>query len=152
MPARRSRSCVAAGAGAHAFLYPSSAPAWLREARPEGAYTARQWNRAQPASYIEALRAGGNALAGHEWLDLDTSLSDLMMMGLRRHDGVDLELAGKRLGLDVEKYLEPALHRLRSDGLLERQGNWVKASPRGWRLLNRLTAEFAASLLGPPRG
>jgi oxygen-independent coproporphyrinogen-3 oxidase len=98
------------------------------------------------------VRAGGNALAGHEWLDLDTSLSDLMMMGLRRHDGVDLELAGKRLGLDVEKYLEPALHRLRSDGLLERRGNWVKASPRGWRLLNRLTAEFAESLLGPPRG
>jgi oxygen-independent coproporphyrinogen-3 oxidase len=133
---------AAAGAGAHAFLFAESAPRWLRKARTEAAVTARQWNLANPAAYIAAVRDRGQAQAGHEWLDLETSLGDLMMMGLRMPAGVDLAAASARFGIDVSRGLATKIDELAGAGLLRRDGDIVAATDRGMLVLNRVVAEF----------
>ncbi|MFY9614575.1 MAG: radical SAM family heme chaperone HemW [Candidatus Dormiibacterota bacterium] len=130
---------AAAGAGAHAFLQPPALPAWLDGA---GAASVRQWNVSSPAAYISAIRACGNAVAGHEQLDLATTLSDLMMMGLRRDSGVDLGDIEARWGTAARQNLSPTIARLEADGLLRTEAERVRVASAGQRVLNRVVAEF----------
>ena len=139
---------AAAGAGAHAFLFAESAPWWLRERRTEGAVTARQWNIANPAAYITAVRDHRHAQAGHEWLDLATSLGDLMMMGLRMTTGVDLAAASGRFGIDIGAVLAARIDELVRGGLLRRDGDIVAATDIGMLVLNRVVAEFVGDGTG----
>jgi putative oxygen-independent coproporphyrinogen III oxidase len=132
---------AAAGAGAHAFVFAESAPSWL-VGRPTAAVAARQWNLAQPAAYIAAVRQKGHAVAGHEWLDIATVIGDLVMMGLRRETGIDLQAASRLYGVDVGAAMAPGVDRLAGLGLLERAGDHVRATARGTMLLNGVVAEF----------
>jgi len=138
---------AAAGAGAHAFVFSDAAPSWLEPTRVGGSVTARQWNTANPAAYIKAVRAAGHADAGHEWLDVATTVGDLMMMGLRMPAGVDLAAAGARLGGDVAAIVAPGVERMVGLGLLATEGGRVRATDRGLLVLNRVVAEFID--LGP---
>ncbi len=133
---------AAAGAGAHAFVFAEAAPSWLRATRPAGAITARQWNLANPAAYIQAVRARGHADAGHEWLDVPTTVGDLMMMGLRMPAGVDLDAASVRLDSDVVAMVSPVAEQMVQQGLLVRDLGHIMATDRGLQVLNRVTAEF----------
>jgi oxygen-independent coproporphyrinogen-3 oxidase len=130
---------AAAGAGAHAYLLSPHRPSWLPSGDGVGV---RQWNLANPAAYIQAVRANGHAVAGHEWLDMPTTLSDLMMMGLRADRGVDLEAAGELLGADIEGALRARVDDLVATGLLSRSGGSVAATSRGRFLLNTVAAAF----------
>ena len=129
---------AAAGAGAHAFVFADYAPEWLSRTRapggpaPAAALAARQWNVANPAAYIAAVRRQGHAMAGHEWLDAGTAIGDLMMMGLRRDAGVDLAAASVLYGIDIAADLAPVIDRLCGFGLLERAGRG-SAPPNGGR-------------------
>jgi oxygen-independent coproporphyrinogen-3 oxidase len=151
LPGRQCRHNVAywsgvpyagAGAGAHAFVFAEAAPSWLIRARPAAAVAARQWNLAQPAAYIAAVREKGHAMAGHEWLDIGTAIGDLVMMGLRRDTGIDLEAASRRYGVDVGAALAPGVDRLAGLGLLERAGDHLRATAQGTMVLNGVVAEF----------
>ncbi len=143
---------AAAGAGAHAFLFAASAPSWLKATRTGGAVTARQWNASNPATYITAVRNQGHAQAGYEWLDLATTIGDLMMMGLRMPAGVDIEAASVRLGIDVAGALASKIDELAGAGLLQRDGDKVAATERGMPLLNLVVAEFVGLRTGAEFG
>ena len=133
---------AAAGAGAHAFLFAEAAPSWLGRARPAAALAARQWNLAQPAAYIAAVQREGQAMAGYEWLDIATAIGDLVMMGLRRDAGIDLDAASRLYGVDVGAAMAPGVDRLAGLGLLERAGHHVRATPQGTMVLNGVVGEF----------
>ena len=136
---------AAAGAGAHAFVFAEVAPSWLRRARPAAAVAAvaaRQWNLAQPAAYIAAVRENGNAMAGCEWLDIGTAIGDLVMMGLRRDAGIDLKAASRLYGVDLGAAMATGVDRLAGMGLLERAGDHVRATAQGTMVLNGVVVEF----------
>jgi putative oxygen-independent coproporphyrinogen III oxidase len=133
---------AAAGAGAHAFVFDGDAPSWLTATRPPTGLAARQWNRANPAAYIAAVRRTGAAPAGHEWLEAGAAVGDLMMMGLRRDLGVDLAAASDLYGLDVAAKVRPVVDRLCGIGMLERDGARVRATERGMMVLNQVVSEF----------
>ena len=141
---------AAAGAGAHAFVFAEAAPSWLTRDRRPSALAARQWNLANPAAYIAAVRQTGRAPAGHEWLGVETAIGDLMMMGLRRDRGVDLAGASALYGVDVAAEVEPVVGRLCEAGMLEGDGGWVRATPRGMMVLNQVVTEFIKTP-GPDR-
>ena len=132
---------AAAGAGAHAFLQPPATPAWLGPSRAE-AVSVRAWNVSNPAAYISAVRRRGHALGGHEWLDLPTTLSDMMMMGLRSEDGVDLGAARRRWGAPAVGSLVAPLERLRARRLLDLSGGRARPTRSARRVLNQLAVEF----------
>ncbi|MFN2463242.1 MAG: radical SAM family heme chaperone HemW, partial [Candidatus Dormibacteria bacterium] len=131
---------MAAGAGAHAFLHTPRVPGWAGPI-PAGARTLREWNVAAPAAYIAAVKATGTAVSGSEWLDLATTASDLVMMGLRLRQGLDLaQLEGMLPGLQAE--VEVTADRLVAQGLLARAGSRLRTTTRGAEVLNRVAAEF----------
>ncbi|MGI8609031.1 MAG: radical SAM family heme chaperone HemW [Candidatus Dormibacteria bacterium] len=125
---------AAAGAGAHAFTH---------RLQP-GALTVRQWNIASPAGYIAAVRSKGDAVSGFENLDLATTASDLMMMGLRLDQGVDLDAMELRFP-DLRAVLDIPLRRLTGQGLLLEEAGKVRATARGRAVLNQVVAEFLPS-------
>jgi oxygen-independent coproporphyrinogen-3 oxidase len=138
---------AASGAGAHAFLHPPAIPSWLGD-RPAGAATVRQWNVSSPAAYIQAMRERGNAVGGQEWLDVATTLSDLMMMGLRTTGGVDLDAASAALGTDAAGFLAAPIGRLVGSGLLRVDRRRARATDRGRLLLNQVALEFLPPAAG----
>jgi oxygen-independent coproporphyrinogen-3 oxidase len=138
---------AAAGAGAHAFMQPPVLPSWVHA---PGAASVRQWNLSSPGGYIAAVSERGNAVAGHEALDLPTTLSDHMMMGLRLDDGVDLMSLAARWGSDGRDQLAPVIDRLVARELLAVSGNRVRATATGRRLLNRVVAEFLPDAVPGP--
>lgn len=162
---------AAAGAGAHAYLHvaqgharPNPAPppqtpldgplrgggqglpVWIGETTPAEAVALRRWNVASPATYVAAVEAGRSPVAGFEWSDLPTALAELMMMGLRKEAGVDLDFARATFGVDVEAALAAPIADLRRRGLVElaasRGGRRLVATERGRRVLNTVAAAF----------
>ena len=131
---------AAAGAGAHAFLHPPVVTPWTGPT-PPSAVSVRQWNVASPAAYVAALRKSGQAVAGSEALDLGTTASDLMMMGLRLEEGVDLH-STERLFPGFGATVAGPVNRLAGDQLLDRATGRVRATDRGRAILNRVVAEF----------
>ena len=139
---------AAAGAGAHAFTHVPAVPHWAG-ATAAPAVSFRQWNLASPAAYIAAMRARGHAVAGSEALDIATTASDLLMMGLRLEEGIDLEaLEVSFPGLRAR--ISAPLKRMVTGGLLAEAGGRVLATDRGRDVLNLVVAEFLPG--GPPVG
>lgn len=134
---------AAAGAGAHAFTHVPSVTGWTGPVPPD-ALSLRQWNVASPAGYIAAVRSQGHAVTGSEALDLATTASDLMMMGLRLDEGVDLDgMEASFPGL--RGLIAATLRRLIDQQLLLEVGGRVRATPRGRAVLNRVVGEFLPS-------
>jgi oxygen-independent coproporphyrinogen-3 oxidase len=132
---------AAAGAGAHAFLQPPAIPSWLGSP-PEGAVSVRQWNVANPAAYVQAVRRDGHPVAGQEWLDLPTTISDAMMMGLRMDRGVDMGGLRRRWGRAVAGSIAAPVRKLAAAGLIAADGSRLSATASGQRLLNQVALEF----------
>ncbi|MEO0957615.1 MAG: radical SAM family heme chaperone HemW [Pseudomonadota bacterium] len=93
-----------------------------------------------PAEWLAAARAGkGPALT--ETVLEDAQADEMMLMGLRLTEGVDLD----RYETLAKRPLDGAVVAgLEQDGLLSRAGRRLCATPRGRLLLNRILAELLA--------
>ncbi|GMV47002.1 MAG: oxygen-independent coproporphyrinogen-III oxidase-like protein [Pseudomonadota bacterium] len=115
------------GAGAHGKLsFPHRV---LREQR---------WR--EPAQYMARALAGGPVSRTQEVARRDLPF-EFMLNALRLRAGFELRLFGERTGLPPSA-LEPALTRALAQGLLEREGDLVRPSARGYDFLSDLQALF----------
>ena len=80
------------GAGAHSYVAPD-----------------RSWNVKSPAKYIAAVRSGHSAVAGSEPIDAGTRATEVMMLGLRRASGVDVEVFEALTGESLQVVFPDAL-------------------------------------------
>lgn len=127
----RNADWAALGAGAHGHL------------------NGRRWkNVSDPARYVAAVREHGHAEESSETADPPTRLFDTLMMGLRLADGIDLDEAAQRTGLDARVTHGEALARLERDGLLVREGARLRPTARGLDLASYVAR---ALLPEPPR-
>ena len=143
---------AAAGAGAHAYLQVPAVLSWLPAGIGRatgdhgedggGAVAVRQWNLSNPAAYIKALGARGRADAGHEWLDLPTTVGEFMMMGLRKELGIDLADLERRWGYSAAAAVGRTAAGLEGRGLVEAGGGTVRATAAGRRVLNQVAIAF----------
>jgi oxygen-independent coproporphyrinogen III oxidase len=104
----------------------------------------RYWTMLSPKKYIAALRAGGSALAGAEWIAPDLAMGEFMMLGLRTTAGIaPSEFAG-RFGRPFDEVYGPVAGQLREWGLLEVEParDVVRLSTRGLLLGNEVFARF----------
>jgi putative oxygen-independent coproporphyrinogen III oxidase len=138
------------GAGAHGKI--SFAHRVLRQVR---------WR--DPQTYVQQALQGRAVSNEHEVARRDLPL-EFMMNALRLKDGFALASFGERTGLPPSA-LQQALAAACARGLLalERDGNWVRPTPRGFDFLSDLQAMFipedtgtvpapaAVRVGGPPR-
>lgn len=99
------------GAGAGAF-------STMRGVRTE--------NVRDPEKYIERVETSSSSVSKEERLTPDNMRLEQLMMGLRMKDGVQLA------SVEITKNIETLI----GDGFLEIHGGRLKATARGWRVLN----------------
>ena len=88
--------------------------------------------------------AAGPAGEG-EGIHAEDHVTDALFMGLRTRAGVDLAQLSRSSGLDVcERYAAP-LRRNLTAGLLTQNGDMLRATERGWWVLNKVLGEFVNS-------
>lgn len=102
---------LAVGAGAHGH----------RDGR-------RWWTFPTPGGYVRALDAGRSPVAGQEVLDRPQRALERLLLGLRLRAGLDLR--------DVPPVDQQALRETVAAGLVETVDGRLRATPRGWFLLD----------------
>lgn len=95
-----------------------------------------------PETWLEKVEGCGHGITEEEYLTAEQEGDEFLMMGLRLREGVDLNryqrLTGHGLNL-------PRLEQLKEQNLLElRDQRFLRATPDGALLLNRLVAELTA--------
>ncbi len=95
-----------------------------------------------PAAYVRRAAAGEDTLASSEELTLDQTMDETMMLGLRLNQGVTWEGFYQRFGVRIEAVYAEALAELAGTGLLERDAQGIRLTPRGRLLGNRVFAAF----------
>ena len=79
----------------------------------------RSWTIKAPQRYIDAISRGERPLAGRESIDTATRAGEVMMLGLRRSDGVPLETFAALVGRPVQDVFTEELQVGLSRGLLD---------------------------------
>ncbi len=99
----------------------------------------RRRNAADTTDYIARMGEYGTATVYAERLSAQARLLERVMLGLRLRDGFSLADAEVECGAT----LPPApLQQLLDDGLLERDGDDIRLSPRGFPLANDVVARL----------
>jgi oxygen-independent coproporphyrinogen-3 oxidase len=114
------------GAGAHSHL-----------ANADG--TVRSWTVRGPERYIDSVRAGSTTVSGSEHIDGRTRASEVMILGLRRTEGVGFDDFTELVGRPISEVFSDELRRGLAQGLLDAGGERV-------RLVNPLLGNAAAVL------
>ena len=100
-------------------------------------------NEDDPAGYARAIARTASARVFEERVDPRHALLEALMMGLRLLDeGVDLAALATRYGVDPRVEHADAIGRHVRGGTLEREGDRLRATPRGVDVLNRVLVDF----------
>lgn len=102
----------------------------------------RWWNERDAKIYVQQMQTLGNARAGEERLTPEQRFNEIVMLGLRLREGLDLEHASRKLGLDAHRVLESALKDLRSRGVLLEDGDSLKLQPQAMALADGIAARL----------
>ena len=106
----------------------------------EGARLATEAQR-RPADYIDAVREHGLGWITETRLSQGESADEMLLMGLRIDEGVELARFEALRGRPIPK---PALTWLGEQGLIVQHQGCVRLTPRGRVLANSVAAELAA--------
>ncbi|MBT3928651.1 MAG: coproporphyrinogen III oxidase [Rhodospirillaceae bacterium] len=108
-----------------------------------GARALRQ--HAKPETWLEAVERVGHGSAEARPLEPTEQAEEMLMMGLRLHEGINLAFFTERTGLTLEQAIRPgALTRLGDGGLLSHDGQNLRATDKGRNVLNSLLSELFA--------
>jgi coproporphyrinogen III oxidase-like Fe-S oxidoreductase len=95
----------------------------------------------RPGGYIEAVNQRGISWASEEHLTSEAAADELLLMGLRIDEGVDLArietLRGRRLNRDAMAWLV-------EQGLIVVEGDSLRLTPQARVVTNKIVAELAA--------
>lgn len=111
---------VGVGPGAHGRLTTSEGRFWTATHR-------------DPAAWLEAVAARGDAIEIDEAVPAPAQADEMMLMGLRLSEGVDLDRHARLAGAPIS---EDRIAPLIADGLLARRGGRLRATDRGRIVLN----------------
>lgn len=117
---------IAVGPGGHARL-------WAEDGSRRSLATLRR-----PEAYVSGIEAGAPA-EETETLDREAAGQEMILMGLRVTDGLDLGALYARSGLSPDRR---ALATFIEQGLIARNGNRIAATPAGRMLLDRVAADL----------
>jgi oxygen-independent coproporphyrinogen-3 oxidase len=99
-------------------------------------------NVSATGEYVDHLERGHHAVAERRVLSQAERFEEAVFMGLRLVDGVDLEAAGTRFGLDAWGRYGPELSRFLDAGLAVRSAGRLRLTRRGLLLANELMSVF----------
>jgi oxygen-independent coproporphyrinogen-3 oxidase len=95
-----------------------------------------------PETWLERVEAEGHGIVEDEPLDREAQGDEMLLMGLRLKEGVDLT----RYRMMTGRPIDPArLTLLAADGFVEpAPGGRLRATPEAWPVLDAIVADLAA--------
>ena len=121
------------GPGAHGRLQTADA----------GARATRR--HAKPETWLDAVEHAGHGTAETRPLAAAERAEEMLMMGLRLRDGVDVRHFSARTGLTLAQAIRPgALQRLMDGGFLASDDDTLRATEKGRTLLNSVLSDLLA--------
>ena len=110
---------------------------------PAGGLATRQ--HAKPETWLEAVERNGYGIAEARPLEPKEQAEEMLMMGLRLQEGVDLRHIAERTGLNLAQLIRPgALDRLCDGGFLSHDSNNLRSTAKGRAVLNSVLPELLA--------
>lgn len=106
----------------------------------------RWWNVLTPAEYIARVRSGEPPRAGHEEVSRSQAMGEMMMLGLRLHEGVSARVFRERFGRELDEVYRRQLEELMAEGLVAWDRQRVRLTERGRLLGNQVFARFLPEL------
>jgi oxygen-independent coproporphyrinogen-3 oxidase len=103
---------------------------------------ARWKNVAATEDYVARVSSGQPAAIDRRELSRDERLEDALFMGLRLAAGVDIDVIGRRYGVDVLRRFGGGLQRFRDEGLVRLDGARLRLTREGMLLANEIMAVF----------
>jgi oxygen-independent coproporphyrinogen-3 oxidase len=116
------------GAGAHAYLH-----GYRRE------------NERLPGRYIRAIVAGGSAAGVPELIDRTRRLHEGLMVGLRLHQGIDLEAFARAYGIHLAAAYAKPIDELLESGHLQLSDGRLRLTDRGRLVTDAVLARLVAA-------
>jgi oxygen-independent coproporphyrinogen-3 oxidase len=111
----------------------------------------RWWNHRSLVEWGAAIERDESPAAGREVIGPEERLLEVLMLGLRTSDGVDLASLGRQLGGDFERPLAAAVERLVLSQHVGIVDGRLRPSLSGMALADRLAVDLAAAFgLGEP--
>jgi len=106
-------------------------------------HAVRYKNHPDPGRYTRGALAGALALSETETLDAEALLRERIMLGLRLRVGIDLEQAGRDLGvLALTSERSTTIDRLVERGQIERVGERIAVTPGARALTDGIAAQL----------
>jgi len=102
----------------------------------------RELNHRSVTTWIKRVQAGQSPIADSERLSPEEQARELVMLGLRRCEGIDLAEFHERTGFDLRQLGGEALPRHLRHGLLEETGGHVRLTREGRFLADTVVADF----------
>ncbi len=104
----------------------------------------RYWNQRGAKSYIEKMQTVGSARAGEEFLSVPERMDELVLLGLRLREGLNLEGAARLLNFDVRGALHQskAWPLLIEQGILREENGILHLNPDSWPIADAVAARL----------
>ena len=103
----------------------------------------RWWNERKIGPWRERLRSGGRPLADRERLSPEQRALEILLLGLRTREGVELDRLREEAGYDLLHERRDLLHELVTDGLLHPPAERIAATLRGWAVADGIAGRLA---------
>ncbi|CAM5774649.1 coproporphyrinogen III oxidase [Labrys miyagiensis] len=94
-----------------------------------------------PEKWLAGVRKNGHGLADDQALTADEQGDEMLLMGLRLAEGIDLQRLAHLRGRGVS---EETLAALGSGGMIERNGSHIRVTRAGFPLLDAVIGDLAA--------
>jgi len=102
----------------------------------------RYWNSRDLQKYISQAGAGRLPLEKSEVLSSEQQMIEMIYLGLRTAEGIDLSAFALRSGIDLHKACRQTIADLRSEGFTTPEAGRLKLSPKGMRFLDGIAASL----------
>ncbi len=102
----------------------------------------RWWNRRKLRLWHRDVEKGRRPVEGEEVLTQRQRALEVLMLGLRTADGIDLAALERRFPFDVIRSNADSLNNFESKGLIRRCGDHIAPTPAGMAVADGLVREF----------
>lgn len=102
----------------------------------------RFWNTSRLLDYLKKIESGLSPIAGHQQLNRFEQLCEALCFGLRMNRGVDLSELQERFQTKMDQSRLDYMKMLVQDGILEREGSRIRATPRGQLVCDEISARL----------
>ncbi|HEY0073710.1 MAG TPA: radical SAM family heme chaperone HemW [Abditibacteriaceae bacterium] len=104
----------------------------------------RWWNERDTRRYTQMMQETGSARIGEEWLTPEDRWNELVLLGLRLREGLDLNAASQKLNFDAYELLHSSTTWpvLKSEGILREEAGILHLNPAFWSVADAVVARL----------